>query len=202
MAILDMLMQAHMATESGWDLDGPADLATWVRNGNDDEVVVFESGNDKADIANAAFVVQAHQSLPIIAQQVHELVSANQALLELLGGKGESLAHMLAPDAAAELQTVLGRCRHALTVSAEGYMGEMEFKVNIPGADAETRDKLFENTPTKAQAIALATEVLKGTAYPKAIIFRVGLNEEGHVTSHEICQYVVNHELVALPIAA
>lgn len=202
MAILNTLVQAHMATNPGWDLDGPADMATWVRDATDNEVVVFESGNDALDIANAAFIVQAHQALPIIAQQVNELVTANQALLELLGASGESLTHMLAPEAAAELQSVLGRCRQAMDVSTVGYLREMEFKVNIPGADAETRSKLFENTPTKAQAIALAADVLKGTNYPRAVIFRVELNEEGHVVSNEICQYVPNPEPATLLIAA
>jgi hypothetical protein len=54
MELMNALMAAHALTAPGWDTEGPADMATWVGDGADNEVVAFDTGNTAQDVCNAA----------------------------------------------------------------------------------------------------------------------------------------------------
>lgn len=189
---MNALMAAHALTAPGWDTEGPADMATWVGDGADNEVVAFDTGNTAQDVCNAAFVVMAHQALPLVNDQMTRMREALQAVVKFCRETDfPGVPGAANPGFAVSLAKVMAMCQEASGNQVKGN-GAYEFKVNVPGATPEVRAALADNYPTKAQAVQAAHEVLAGSAYEKAVIFRIELDGDGHVVQHEVSQFVSN----------
>lgn len=191
MNLMKALMAAHALTAPGWDTEGPADMATWISDGADNEVVSFDTGNTPQDVHNAAFVAMAHQALPLVAEQMTKMSVALKTVIEFCRetdfGGTPSTAN---PRFVKSLSEVMALCEEAGGDETKG--GDYEFKVNVPAATPEIRARLADNYPTKAQAVRAAHDVLMGNAYEKAVIFRIQLDNDGHVVQHEVSQFVSN----------
>lgn len=194
MELMTALMAAHARTSPGWDTEGPADLATWVCDRFDNEVVVFETGNAAQDAANAAFAVMAHQAVPQLQAQISKMANALAGVENVLRDtvfSGEN--DVVAPSVSDVVAQLIALCREARGAVAEGR--SYEYKVNIPQATPDVRAQLSDNYPTKEQAVQAAKRVMEGLPYEKAVIFRIELDEQGHVVQHEVSQFVANPSL-------
>lgn len=192
MTLMETLLAAHALTGAGWDTDGPADMATWVSDASGQEVVVFDTGNEKQDVANASFVALAHQAMPFLAEQFKKMNLALERMEEFCRetsfADAQGVSNSALPEQLETLKLMCSEARKGFAKTSPLY----EFRVNIPQATAEIRAALAENYPTKAQAVRAANTVLSDTGYERAIIFRIELDRDGHVTEHEVSQYVMN----------
>lgn len=192
MELMNALVAARALTSEGWDTEGPADMATWIVDALDQEVVVFDSGNVAQDVANASFVAMAHQAVPHLVKQMAKMQSQLLAMADFCRNTDFGIKPGDHNGALAlQLQAAIAQCEDAAGLVAN-TVGACEFKVTIPQADSAVRAELSHNFPTKAQAISAAQGVLAQTEHEKAVIFRITLDAEGHVTQHEVSQFVLN----------